>query len=69
MTPDQLRAKASEWNDHQVLAFQAEQDGNREKALKHLAVGEAIERELHALDINIRSLVCPYTPRKTTTGS
>jgi hypothetical protein len=59
MTQEQMHAKASQWNDLQVLAYQAEQNGDRVKALEHIAAGEAIERELNAAGTNIRALVCP----------
>lgn len=59
LRPEHLSDQARIWNDHQVLAYQAAQNGDRAKALEHLAAGTVIEQELEAAGTNIRSLVCP----------
>lgn len=59
MTPEQMKDKAMQWNDLQVLAHDAEIANNTTDAAKHRTNAEAIERELEAAGTNIRALVCP----------
>lgn len=59
MRHDDMKAKASEWNDLQVLAYDAEQAGETTSAAEYLAKALVIECELQAAGTDIRALVCP----------
>jgi len=58
MTAEQIKARANQWNDLQVLASDADLAGKPAEAERHRAQAQKIEQELEAAGTNIRVVVC-----------